>query len=102
MRQSIRRACRRVTSASSSSRPRVRRLGWALYAQLREEVYITKGAYHCMWSNDDSRREQVRDYILYYKPNIAIAIIEAKDNTHWLARVFNDITAGSLVALGPA
>lgn len=55
-----------------------------------------------MWSNDDSRREQVRDYILYYKPNIAIAIIEAKDNTHWLARVFNDITAGSLVALGPA
>lgn len=29
-----------------------------------------------------ARENQKRDYILYYKPNIPIAIIEDKDNKH--------------------
>lgn len=56
--------------------------GWDIQTQLREEVSFTKyrvivrGKLH-------SHGEQKRaEYILYYKSNIPIAIIEAKDNSY--------------------
>lgn len=58
--------------------------GWDLQTQVREEVSFTKGRI-IVRGKLHTRGEQKRaDYILYYKSNIAIAIIEAKDNKHSL------------------
>ncbi|WP_068505361.1 EcoAI/FtnUII family type I restriction enzme subunit R [Paenibacillus kribbensis] len=58
--------------------------GWDLQKQIREEVTFTDGRVIVrkkMVSRGDRKRA---DYILYYKMNIPIAIIEAKDNKHSL------------------
>jgi type I restriction enzyme R subunit len=53
---------------------------WDLMSQLREEVYITKG--RVIVRGKTVRRGEAKkvDYLLYYKPNIPLAIVEAKDN----------------------
>src|SRR5262245_5547698 len=50
--------------------------------QLREEVYFTRG--RVLVRGKTVRRGEAKkaDYILYYKPGIPIAVIEAKDNNH--------------------
>lgn len=56
--------------------------GWDLHTQIREEVSFTKGRV-IVRGKMHSRGEQKRaDYLLYFKPNIPLAVIEAKDNTH--------------------
>ncbi|MFA7572137.1 MAG: type I restriction endonuclease, partial [Lutispora sp.] len=56
--------------------------GWDLHKQIREEVTFTDGRI-IVRKKLVSRGEKKRaDYILYYKANIPIAIIEAKDNNH--------------------
>ena len=51
-------------------------------AQIREEVTLTKGR-GIVRGRLTSRGEQKRaDYVLYYKPSLPLAIIEAKDNNH--------------------
>ncbi|MBF0417082.1 MAG: DEAD/DEAH box helicase family protein [Magnetococcales bacterium] len=63
--------------------PAVMRAGW-FQSQIREEVSFTAGPIVVrgkLASRDTSRRKRA-DYILYHKPNIPIAIIEAKDNNH--------------------
>lgn len=58
--------------------------GWDLMTQIREEVTFTKGRI-IVRGKLVSRGEAKRaDYILHYKPNIPIALIEAKDNKHAL------------------
>jgi len=37
---------------------------------------------HRPWQAGHPRQAEAADYILYYKPNIPIALIEAKDNNH--------------------
>jgi len=56
--------------------------GWDLHRQIREEVTFTTGRIRVR--GDRVRRDKGKraDYILYYKPNIPIAVIEAKDNNH--------------------
>lgn len=62
--------------------PAIQKAGWDIQTQVREEVSFTKGRI-IVRGKLHSRGEQKRaDYILYYKTNIPIAIIEAKDNTH--------------------
>ncbi|OZA24632.1 MAG: restriction endonuclease [Hydrogenophilales bacterium 17-61-9] len=62
--------------------PAITSAGWDLHAQIREEVSFTKGRI-IVRGKLHSRGEQKRaDYILYYKPNLPLAVIEAKDNTH--------------------
>jgi len=62
--------------------PAVIAAGWDLNNQVREEVSFTKGRI-IVRGKLHTRGEQKRaDYILYYKPNIPIAVIEAKDNKH--------------------
>ncbi|MBF0132383.1 MAG: DEAD/DEAH box helicase family protein [Magnetococcales bacterium] len=63
--------------------PAVVRAGWS-QSQIREEVTFTAGPIVVrgkLASRDTSKRKRA-DYILYHKPNIPIAIIEAKDNNH--------------------
>lgn len=62
--------------------PAIINAGWDLHTQIREEVSFTKGRI-IVRGKLHTRGEQKRaDYILYYKSNIPIAVIEAKDNTH--------------------
>lgn len=62
--------------------PALEGAGWDLQLQVREEYSLTagriivRGAFHSRGKNKRA------DYVLFYKPNIPLAIIEAKDNNH--------------------
>ena len=62
--------------------PAVKRAGWDGMLQIREEVAFTKGRIIVRGKLVSRGKAKRADYILYYKPNIPIAIIEAKDNNH--------------------
>src|SRR5947209_18847315 len=62
--------------------PSLRQAGWDEMTQLREEVSFTKGRIIVCGKLVTRGKAKRADYILYYKPNIPIALIEAKDNTH--------------------
>jgi type I restriction enzyme R subunit len=50
--------------------------------QIREEVNFTKGRIIVRGKLVTRGKAKRADYILCYKPNIPIAIVEAKDNNH--------------------
>jgi len=50
--------------------------------QVRQEVYFTKGRIIVRGKLVTRGKAKKADVVLYYKPNIPIALIEAKDNTH--------------------
>lgn len=55
---------------------------WDSMTQIREEVSFTKGRVLVRgkkWSRGEAKRA---DYVLYHKPGIPLAVIEAKDNNH--------------------
>jgi len=56
--------------------------GWDLDTQIREEVGFTDGRIYVRGKIHARGAQKRVDYILYYKPNIPLAIIEAKDNSH--------------------
>ena len=62
--------------------PALRRAGWDEMLQIREEVSFTKGRIIVRGKLVTRGQAQRADYILYYKPNIPVAVIEAKDNSH--------------------
>ena len=62
--------------------PAVRQAGWDEMPQIREEVCFTKGRIIVRGKLVTRGKAKRADYVLYYKPNIPIAVIEAKDNTH--------------------
>ena len=51
-------------------------------SQVREEVSFTDGRIIVQGQLHTRGKRKRADYILYYKPNVPIAIIEAKDNNH--------------------
>jgi type I restriction enzyme R subunit len=55
---------------------------WDLMTQVREEVYFTKGRVIVRGKTVKRGEAKKVDYLLFYKPNIPIAVIEAKDNNH--------------------
>lgn len=57
---------------------------WHLMTQIREEVYFTKGRVTVRGKTVKRGQGKKVDYLLFYKPGIPIAVIEAKDNTHSL------------------
>jgi type I restriction enzyme R subunit len=62
--------------------PALIKAGWDVERQIREEVFFTNGRIFVK-GNKTARGERKRaDFILYLKPNISIAVIEAKDNNH--------------------
>ena len=56
--------------------------GWDIDTQIREEVGFTDGRIYVRGKIHARGAQKRVDYILYYKPNIPLAIIEAKDNSH--------------------
>jgi len=62
--------------------PALEKSGWDMKRQVREEVSFTDGRIYVKGNMSARGKRKRADYILYYKPNIPVAIIEAKDNTH--------------------
>jgi type I restriction enzyme, R subunit len=62
--------------------PAVVNAGWDIQWQIREEVGFTNGRIIVRGKLVTRGKAQRADYILYYKPNIPIALIEAKDNNN--------------------
>ena len=62
--------------------PALRNAGWDEMAQIREEVSFTRGRIIVRGKLVNRGKGKRADYILHYKPNVPIALIEAKDNTH--------------------
>ncbi|WP_413171511.1 EcoAI/FtnUII family type I restriction enzme subunit R [Anabaena azotica] len=60
----------------------VQTAGWDLHTQIREEFTFTAGQVYVRGKMTHRGESKRADYILYYKPNIKIAVIEAKDNNH--------------------
>ena len=56
--------------------------GWDVQTQVREEVTLTPGRILVKGRLVSRGATKRADYILYYKPNIPLAVIEAKDNNH--------------------
>lgn len=62
--------------------PALEKAGWDKQTQLLEEVSFTDGKIFVRGKLTGRGSAKRADYILYYKPNIPIALIEAKDNKH--------------------
>ncbi|MFO0688360.1 MAG: DEAD/DEAH box helicase family protein [Myxococcota bacterium] len=62
--------------------PALRRSGWDELSQIREEVSFTKGRIIVRGKLVSRGKAKRADYVLYAKPNIPLALIEAKDNSH--------------------
>ena len=65
--------------------PALEKAGWDMQTQIREEVSFTDGRIYVKGNLTTRGKRKQADYVLYYKPNIPIAIIEAKDNKHSLS-----------------
>ena len=62
--------------------PALRRAGWDEMLQIREEVSFTEGRIIVRGKLVSRGQAKRADYILYFKANIPLALIEAKDNSH--------------------
>ena len=60
--------------------PAILKAGWDLYTQIREELSFTKGRIIVRGKLHTRGKQKRADYVLYYKSNIPIAVIEAKEN----------------------
>lgn len=64
--------------------PALQRAGWDFSTQVREEVTFTAGRITVRGKLHTRGAKKRADYLLYFKPNLPIAVIEAKDNAHGL------------------
>ena len=62
--------------------PALRRAGWDDHAQVRREHDFTDGRVIVNGHQTARGKRKRADYILYYKRNLPLAIVEAKDATH--------------------
>jgi type I restriction enzyme R subunit len=60
--------------------PAIVSAGWDLHSQIREELSFTKGRIIVRGKLHTRGKQKRADYVLYYKSNIPIAVIEAKEN----------------------
>ena len=58
--------------------PAMKKSGWDEMTQIREEVNFTKGRIIVRGKLVTRGKAKRADYILYYKPNLPLALIEAK------------------------
>ncbi len=62
--------------------PAITNAGWDLRSQVRQEVTLTAGRITVRGKLTSRGKQKRADYVLYRKPNIPVATIEAKDNNH--------------------
>lgn len=75
--------------------PAIVNAGWDEHTQLGREIFFTDGKIYVKGKLTSRGNRKFADYILFYKPNVPIAIIEAKDNNH-------SVSSGIQQALGYA
>ena len=61
--------------------PAIKNAEWT-DSQVREEYAITKGRIIARGGSYKRDKAKYADYILFYKPHIPLAVVEAKDNNH--------------------
>lgn len=61
--------------------PAIKTSGWT-NAQVREEYAITKGRIIARGGAYKRDKAKFADYVLFFKPHLPLAIVEAKDNNH--------------------
>ena len=66
--------------------PAIAAAGWNTHSQMREEVNLTAGRVivRCNRAARDKTTIRRADYVLYFKPGIPLAVVEAKDAKHTL------------------
>lgn len=62
--------------------PAIEKAGWNKMTQFLEEFAFTAGKIYVRGRLTGRGKAKRADYILYYKPNLPLAVIEAKDNNH--------------------
>lgn len=62
--------------------PAIEKSGWNKQTQIKEEVSFTAGRIFVKGKQTKRGERKRADIIIYYKPNIPVAVIEAKDNNH--------------------
>ena len=62
--------------------PAITSAGWDIQHQVREEHYFTAGQVLVRGKTVKRGKRKFADFLLFWKPNIPLAIIEAKDNNH--------------------
>ena len=62
--------------------PAIEKAGWDIKKQVRFEYAFTAGRIILRGSVTSRGKKKRVDYLLFYKPNIPLAVIEAKDNNH--------------------
>jgi type I restriction enzyme R subunit len=62
--------------------PALVKAGWDIEKQIREEVFFTNGRIFVKGDKAVRGERKRADFILYAKPNIPVAVIEAKDNSY--------------------
>ncbi len=62
--------------------PAILQAGWDLNTQFREEVTFTRGRVIVKGQRSSRAKPKRADYIIYYKPNIPIGVIEVKNNNY--------------------
>jgi type I restriction enzyme R subunit len=72
--------------------PAIERAQWDVMTQVREEVGLTKGRVIVRGKLVSRGTPKRADYVLFYQPNLPIAVVEAKDNN-------NEMGAGMQQAL---
>jgi type I restriction enzyme R subunit len=65
--------------------PAVEKAAWDITTHIREEFPLTNGRIIVRGKLHTRAANKRADYILFYKPGIPIAVIEAKDNHHSIA-----------------
>jgi type I site-specific restriction endonuclease len=62
--------------------PALEKAGWNVQTQIREEFPLTNGRVIVRGKLHTRGKNKRADYVLFYKPNIPITVLEAKDNNH--------------------
>ena len=61
--------------------PAIKKAGWDIHTQVREEVPLTAGRVIVRGQMGARSKGKRADFVLYHKPNMPLAIIEAKKNS---------------------
>ena len=62
--------------------PAILKSGWNLYSQIREQVSFTDGRIYVRGKLTKRGERKRADFILFYKPNIPLAVVEGKENNY--------------------
>ena len=69
--------------------PAIEKAGWDRHTQYLEEVLFTQGKIEVKGTLTARGSQKRANYMLYYKPTIPMASIEAKDNSNGLEQAIH-------------